>query len=306
MELEQIVSNILEQMKAVGDQWIMPWHGTHKKPLNVSSGRGYTGINRIILWSQSTKHDYHSRFWGTFSQWRKIRQPVEKGQKGTPAFRPIIRRKKGKQALSGFYTYYLFNGDQVVNRNENHPDLFGDCVELPPQVEDFITSTKADIRIGRKKAYYSPKGDFIKVPPVDSFFATSASTKLQNYYSTVLHELTHWTGHPKRKNRVGQFETDRENYAFEELVAELGAAFLCSEFEIEDVPRPDHAQYLNSWIKIMDDDMAQLWRAASQAQHAVDYLMNTESIEPESDNSSPGRSQKRPRKIMMTEPLFLE
>ncbi|MDZ7790378.1 MAG: zincin-like metallopeptidase domain-containing protein [Xanthomonadales bacterium] len=135
--------------------------------------------------------------------------------------------------------------------------------------------------------------------------ATLYSTRQQNYYSVLLHELVHWTGHPSRENRNGPFEEFRENYAFEELVAELGAAFLCSEFELEDVPRKNHAQYLNHWLQFIGERPELLWRASSLAQQAMTFLLETETAEPESDNSSPGWLQAQPTQVDLLSPMSL-
>lgn len=306
VKLETIFECIIEQMADGDDNWEMPWHGRHSLPLNADSGLSYKGINRIILWARSSREKFNSRHWATFNQWRKLKQPVAKGQKGTALVRPIIATNEaGEQELRGFHTFHVFNGDQVLNRNEKHPDLFGqEPIEIP-DVERFVRGTGADIRIGGDRAVYFSREDLIRIPPPDSFIATRFSTRQQNYYSTLLHELVHWTGHSSRENRQGPFEDHRENYAFEELVAELGAAFLCSEFELEDVPRKSHAQYLNHWLQFIREQPELLWRASSLAQQAMTFLLETEAPEPESDASSPGWLQAQPTQVDLISPMSL-
>lgn len=289
IDLDKIFGCIVEQMADGDANWVMPWHGRHSPPLNADSGLSYKGINRVILWAKSSSQGFRSRHWATFNQWRKLRQNVAKGQKGTVLVRPIIgANTAGKQELLGFHTFHVFNGDQVLNRNEDHPDLFGqESIEIP-DVERFVRNTGAVIRIEGDRAAYFPSEDVIRMPPSDLFFATQFSTRQQNYCSTLLHELIHWTGHASRENRRGPYECARENYAFEELVAELGGAFLCAEFELEDIPRKDHAQYLNNWLRFIREHPETLWRASSLAQQAMTYLLEVEAAEPEADTSSPG------------------
>ena len=306
MELGKILKTLIQQMENGDADWQMPWHGVHNAPINIEHGQRYSGINRLVLWARASQDNFQSCHWGTFAQWRKLRQPVQAKQKGTALIRPILRRnEKGEDVLHGFHTFYVFNGDQVLNRNEKHPDMFGTDVERADPVEQFVQGTGAEIRYGGSRAAYFSATDHIEMPSPESFVPTQHSTPTQNFYSTLLHELLHWTGHAKRENRVRNFETKRENYAFEELVAELGASFLCAEFGLEDVPRKDHAQYLNSWIRSIKDKPANLWRAATLAQRAVNYLIKTEQVEPLSDDSSAGWFNTPPRQVDLVAPLSL-
>ncbi len=240
MDLTEVLKNLMDQMTDGDAEWHMPWHGLKRLPRNVSSGKGYSGINKLILWAKSTNCGYASQHWGTFQQWRRIGQPVGRRERGTVLVMPITKRgQAGGEQLLGFRTYHVFNRDQVLNRNEGHPDLFGNLVNVVESetVEHLVRSTNAAIQTGGNAAAYNPIDDRIRIPTPDSFVATRYSTPTQNYYSTLLHELVHWTGHESRENRFGRDTPSVEEYAFEELVAEIGAAFLCSELELEDVPR---------------------------------------------------------------------
>ena len=306
MDLEQVLQHVIQQMADGDSNWEMPWHGRHAPPRNIRSGMSYKGINRVILWAKSTEQGFRSRHWGTFNQWRGLRQPVERGQKGTVLVRPIIARNRaGEEEVRGFHTFHVFNGDQVLNRDETHPDLFGQEPIEAPNVERFVQDTGADIRIGGERAAYFHVEDLIRIPPPDTFFETAHSSRQQNFYSVLLHELVHWTGHSTRECRQGPFDSAQEDYAFEELVAELGAAFLCSEFELEDVPRKNHAQYLNYWLSFIHERPETLWRASALAQRAMGFLLETRETEPESDDSSPSWLEAQPTQVDLITPMAL-
>jgi len=255
MTLQEVLTTIIGQMADGDSEWEMPWHGKQKIHINVESGKAYTSINRLILWSSYKNNKFRSRHWGTFSQWRARRQSVEGGQTGTVLVRPVFAKKsKPSDEPTGYRIFHVFNGDQVVNRNEDHPDLFGeDEIIYSLQAEKLVAETRADIHYGGNRAFYSRETDHIEIPDPGDFIATHYSTPTQNFYATLLHELVHWTGHSSRENRQPVTEDKYSSYAFEELVAELGAAFICVDCGLETSPRKDHAQYLNSWIKMLLD-----------------------------------------------------
>ena len=132
--------------------------------------------------------------------------------------------------------------------------------------ERFFSNTGAKIEIGGEEALYKVVSDIIKMPPIE-VFRDSAS-----YYSVLAHETVHWTGAKSRLDRDLKNRFGSAAYAAEELIAELGAAFICAELELTNEPRPDHAQYIASWIKVLKEDPKAIFTAASKAQQAVDYL----------------------------------
>lgn len=306
MNFDEVISEIRTQMGDGDANWRMPWHGRQTVPLNVARGVPYSGINRLLLWTQYQRHGWKDAHWGTFSQWRARGEPVGAGARGTALVLPVIRQgERGEEELAGFRRFWVFNGDQVLNRNINYPDMFGHDAEDVPDVDAFVLNTRADIRAGSEMACYRLHDDFIEMPHKSAFFHTSSSTATQSYYSTLLHELIHWTRHPSRENRVVDLGDQKVSYAFEELVAELGAAFLCADFRLEDVPRKDHAQYLNSWLALIDDKPAWFWRASSLAQKAVNYLLSITPKDPEFDESSPPWFGPEPAQIDMLSPELL-
>lgn len=131
----------------------------------------------------------------------------------------------------------------------------------------FFAATRADIRHGGNQAYYSGGTDHVQMPVFECFCSPEA------YYATLAHELTHWTKHPKRLDRdFGRRKWGDEGYAREELVAELGAAFLCADLALTPEPRTDHAAYLQSWLKVLKEDRRAIFSAAAHAQRAADFL----------------------------------
>jgi antirestriction protein ArdC len=168
-------------------------------------------------------------------------------------------------------TSQVFNAAQVdgwEHRISKRPSL----VETHEQIEAFVRATKAEVRLGFSRAYYARQSDYIAMPEPRQFTGTPTSSPTESYYAVLLHELTHWTGAAHRINRVfGKQFGDRE-YACEELVAELGAAFLCSAFGIVNQPRPDHAAYISHWLDILGRDNRAIFKAARMAQEAVEYM----------------------------------
>lgn len=305
-DFKEIVATIYQQMAISNSSWQMPWHGKNPVPINIVHGRAYSGINRIILWAKATENKFKSRHWGTFNQWRQVKQPVQKGSKATTLILPRIgKNQKGEEELQGFLRFWVFNGDQVLNRNESHPDLFGQEVVEVQRVDEFVATSGANITEGAEFARYLKKLDIIEMPDRQSFIATQHSTATQNYYSTLLHELVHWTGHSSREDRKSYVEDTRLAYAFEELIAELGGAFLCSDFELEDVPRQDHAQYLNGWLSIFEEKPLAFWRASSLAQQAVNFLKSACPIEPDLDESTPSWFSSEPVQVDLLTPELL-
>lgn len=137
-----------------------------------------------------------------------------------------------------------------------------------------VSQTGADIRHSGDQAYYAPAQDYIVMPSRALFKDTSTSTATENYYSTLFHELTHWTGAKHRLDRLSNDRFGSKDYAFEELVAELGAAMCCALTGVTSSPREDHARYILSWLKALKSDKRFIFSAASHAQKALDFLFS--------------------------------
>jgi antirestriction protein ArdC len=148
----------------------------------------------------------------------------------------------------------------------------GTVIKPIQQAKSFVAATGAIIHHGGGRAYYRPSTDSIHLPPREAFIGTPRSTPAESYYSTLCHEMTHWTSAEARCNRQLGKRFGDQAYAMEELVAELGAALLCADLHITDEPRPDHAQYLASWLAVLKTDKKAIFTAALKASEATAFL----------------------------------
>jgi antirestriction protein ArdC len=279
---ESVTSQIIAAIEAGAGACVMPWHGSvvpMAMPKNAATGLPYHGVNVVALWAQAMNKRLMSGYWASYQQWRKLGAQVRGGERGSM----IVFYKKldgepenglaDEAAAPRFVIRYshVFNAAQVEGWEHPVANRVSE-VETNAQIEAFVQATKADVRHGGIGACYRRREDYIAMPRPERFTGTPTSSPTEAYYAVLLHELTHWTGAPHRIDRVfGTRFGDRE-YASEELVAELGAAFLCSAFGIVNAPRPDHAAYISHWLDILDRDTRAIFKAASMAQQAVEYL----------------------------------
>lgn len=303
--VDSISETILEQMKAGKSDWDMPWHQGIPEAWNPVTGKFYGGNNFLILWRECVKNNYPTNHWATFKQWQRKRSgvKVKKGEKGTLIMFAIpkvafsedeeqnegqqnfdfINEKEREDAKDDFYFryYWVFNASQVEGYDIDQPDLFNETLTNIDRLKRFIDQTDADIKIGGNKAFYSIVEDFIQMPEMTRFKSNNG-TKSQalNYYSTLLHEIVHWTGHKNRCGRQFGWKFGDNAYAFEELVAELGSGILTTQFNTQPFPREDHAVYLNSWIQVLENDFSYFTEALELARTAIYWLYKQTEILP--------------------------
>jgi antirestriction protein ArdC len=262
--------------------WLRPWNAEHAagpitRPLRAG-GQAYKGINVLMLWTSAMTQSFASPIWMTFKQAKELNASVRKGSRGSlVVYSDRIRKTEtseaGEEQERDIYfmkEYHVFNVEQI----EGLPPHF--YATAAPQVDplqrneaadQFFANTGADIRHGGNQAYYAPGPDYVQMPPFGSF------TDAESYSATLAHEMTHWTKHPSRLERdFGRSKFGDEGYAREELVAEIGAAFLCCDLGITPEPRDDHASYLDHWLRVLKEDKRAIFQAAAQAQKAVDFL----------------------------------
>lgn len=268
--------------------WERPWTGglSLTMPVNAVSGHEYRGTNVLMLWGSAKQSGYAENRWATFKQWSEKGARVRKGEKGTPIifFKMLDRKNADADATAAdgddaripcARVSWVFNVAQIegyVAEPTAQPER--NDVAIVERADHLVASTKAVIRHEGNKAYYRPSTDQIVMPPKNLFTGTSTSSATESYYGVLLHELTHWTA-PRLEREFGKRFGDNA-YAAEELVAELGASFLCAKLGIEAEPRADHANYVASWLKILKGDRKALVTAASRAADAADYLMGLE------------------------------
>ncbi|KCZ48471.1 ArdC family protein [Hyphomonas sp. CY54-11-8] len=277
---QEVTDRIIAELEAGRAPWAQPWGGASAAvglPENGSTGRAYSGINILLLWGAAIEEARSCQVWLTFKQALALGGCVRKGERGTTVvyadrFTPKDERERARETgeaarqVPFLKRYTVFNADQC----DGLPDGLLRAVPLPeceaiPRAEALIEATGADFRIGGDKAFYVPSQDFIQVPPQPAFFDQI------NYYRTCFHELGHWTGHGSRLDRDLTTSKGTKDYAREELVAEMTSAFLCAAQSI--IPTVRHADYLGAWLDVLREDNRAIFRAASQASKAADYIL---------------------------------
>ena len=262
--------------------WTKPWSAEHlaghiSRPLR-HNGEPYNGINVILLWSESVARGFAAPIWMTFRQALELGGHVRKGEHGATVVyaNHIKRTEPGEDGqdvdreMPFLKAYTVFNIEQV----DDLPGRFHEVAapQLDPaqriaHADAFFAATGADIRHGGNSAYYAMHPDYVQSPPFECF------ADPESYYATLAHECTHWARHPTRLDRdFGRTRWGDEGYAREELVAELGASFLCADLGLELTPRDDHAAYIDHWLKVLRDDRRLIFTAAAHAQRACDFL----------------------------------
>jgi len=264
----EITAKIIELIDTHGADWVKPFSGLCGAPVNALTGKSYRGMNSFWLGLQG------QTYWATYRQWQELGAQVLKGSKASGIAVPMPIKDKKTDELTGLYFRgaSVFSAAQVEGWEAPTVDT-PDLTEVLANVDSYINNIGADIRHSSEdRAFYNPSSDYIQMPNREQFTATDTSTATECYYSTLMHENIHRTGHKSRLNRLELKNT--HGYAFEELIAELGAAMLCATLNISPEVRPDHSQYIAHWLKSLTSDGGSdyIWKAASEAQKAVDYL----------------------------------
>ena len=281
---QTITARIITAIEAGACPWSLPWRtaGRLHRPTNIQTGNRYNGVNVLALWAEAQLNQYSSPTWGTYRQWASQGCQVRKGEKASTIvfYKPVTRQRDNdtppedatSQARLIARASAVFNADQVDGINPLPQPAPAEPASIHAAAEQFITATGANITHAGDRAFYNQITDQIRLPPRAAFIGSATSTASESYYSTILHELVHWSGPKHRLDRdlAGRFGSSA--YAMEELVAELGAAFLCSDLQFTNEPRSDHAAYLASWLKVLKADPRAIFTAASKAAQAVTYL----------------------------------
>lgn len=274
---EMVTNLIIERLEAGVIPWQMPWKTMQSAPQNLIYRKVYRGFNFWYLLTVADK--LGSPFFLTFNQVKELGGHVRKGAKGFPVvFWKLLDKEEKDGSIDHipFLRYYtVFNLTQIDGIDPNKVpeteafdrefDPIGDAEALIEFWDDC-----PEIKTGLNRAYYNPVKDVVGMPNPRAFF------KEEEYYSTLFHELIHSTGHESRLNRHEKLSDHRfgsQDYSQEELVAEMGSAYLCGMLGIENATIDNSAAYIKHWIGKFKEDSKMLMMAASQAQKAVDYIL---------------------------------
>lgn len=281
----RVTARIVNDLESGTRPWLKPWRSSGgaaalSRPLR-HNGAPYRGINVLLLWAEAFDRGFSSSVWMTYKQAQSLGGQVRKGETASlvvfaDRFTKTETDARGDEVerqIAFMKGYAVFNVEQIDNLPEMYRPPVATVQPDKPQVtlsataEAFFGNTGAAIRHGGDRAFYAPGPDLICLPDPDRF------VDAESYAATKAHELIHWTGNPTRLDRqFGPALFGNEAYAKEELVAELGAAFLCADLGITPEPRPDHAAYLASWLQALKNDKRLIFSAAAHAQRAADYL----------------------------------
>mgnify|MGYP003650357308 CR=1 FL=1 len=282
--MQAVTDKIIAALETGVRPWQKPWDAgaIPEKPLRFN-GEAYKGVNIIALWMEAQASGYTSPYWMTYKQATELGAQVRKGEKGTTVFyagtmtikndeEPDASEDEEARKRRFMKAYAVFNADQIDGLStEFYPAPREDrpAVDRNDEAEQYFAATGSDLRHGGNRAYYCYGGtrDYIQMPPFETF------TDPEKYYATLAHEHVHWTKGPGRIDRdFGRKKWGDEAYAIEELVAELGSAFLGVTLGLRPDHIENHAAYIQSWLKVLKNDKQAIFRAASHAQRAVDYL----------------------------------
>ena len=292
--LSDFTKEVIDSMKANNGRWEKMF-GENLDAINSTTNNRYRGVNQLILSFKCNRLKYKNNIWASYKQWQSIGAQVNKGQKGTGIvfYKPAVyvSKKTGNPVPSGTIlddktekkSWSVLRGSTVFNVAQ--VDLTNSEYKIPvrktgkqyslKEIDSFIKSTNVEIKNeDNNRCYYVPSKDYINMTSKEFFMDTKDSDATVNYYSVLFHELTHATGHEKRLNRKNKFDNDNtKSYAFEELIAETGSILFGKHFKIEKTVRPNHAHYLNSWIKALEKDFSFLTGAIAQASRAFEYYV---------------------------------
>lgn len=274
----RITADIAAAIEAGAGAWRMPWHhdgAADSRPINAASKRPYRGVNILALWVTAAGRNYASGLWGTLRQWNALGARVGKGERATT----VVLWKEARQRADNdrddcedgqprrlfARAFSVFNVAQVSGYQAEPIALLAQSERIA-RADAFIAALGIPIVYGGEGAYYRPSADTVHLPPFERFVdAVSAA-------GVAIHECAHATGAPHRLGRDLSGRFGSHAYAMEEAVAELAASFILADLGLAHRPRPDHAAYLASWLKVLNEDPRAIFTAASKAQQAADWM----------------------------------
>jgi antirestriction protein ArdC len=275
--IQEFANRIVSELEKGVKPWVRPWDaskaGGPQGPFNPITGKRYHGINVLILGMDLRAFESGDPRWMTYQQAHERRWQVRKGEKATTIFfsKPHEieddKAEDGRKTVRVLKHHAVFHASQIEGVPSYQPPSVEEAPWTRPEAADIILrNSGAVIRTGGERAFYSPATDHIQLPPEHAFRGPP------EFAATALHELGHWTGHSSRLNRDLQHRFGSAAYAMEELRAELASAFIASELGIP-IDIPQHASYIENWIKPLKDDKREIFRAAADAQKIADMLL---------------------------------
>ena len=273
-----ITAQLVAAIEAGAGEWRMPWHhrGAPVMRPRSAAGRAYSGINRLVLWASAEARGFESGTWATFQQWKSLDARVRKGETGTHVI--LWKRQEQDETATAddqdrggrFFarSFVVFNRSQVDGADDENEDVPPPMSERIADAKAFLEQAGVPVTFGLHDAYYRPDEDRIYMPTRSAFDSDEAMI------ATEGHELVHATGHASRlaRDTLRDYHKERAIRAREELVAEIGASFLMADLGLAYSPRPDHAAYVASWLKALENDPRAIFRAAAAAQAATDWI----------------------------------
>lgn len=277
----RVTDRIVADLERGVRPWLQPWgdrtsNGRIAFPLR-HNGTPYRGVNILLLWGETIVKGFTANTWMTYRQASELGAHVRKGEHGSlvvyaDRLTKIETNADGEdieRQIAFMKGYTVFNVEQIEGLPSQYYPQPAPVLDPPVLIESaeaFFAATGATVQHGGSRAFYAPAIDVIRLPAPEAF------KDPESYAATKAHELTHWTSHPTRLDRVLGKRFGDQAYAAEELIAELGAAFLCVDLGITPEPREDHAAYLDHWLQVLKADKRAIFTAAAHAQRAIDYL----------------------------------
>jgi antirestriction protein ArdC len=276
----RITADIIAAIEAGAAEFKMPWHhdgSSTSRPINVVSNKPYRGINTLALWASATRRSYASGVWGTYQQWNAKSAQVRRGEHGTTIVFWKIDNSASQNQDDGNLdnearyhrvfarAYTVFNSAQVDGYTPPELTILANSERIGA-ADRFCSNLGIDVRHGGDRAFYTPTGDFVQMPEFQQFHDGVS------YYAVLLHESGHASGAKHRLDRDLSGRFGSEAYPMEECVVELLSALICADLSLSIVPRPDHASYIASWLKVLRDDTRAIFTASSKAQQAADWM----------------------------------
>ena len=272
---QEVTDRIVAAIEAGTPPWVKPWSVSDQRPRNATTNRAYRGVNYVLLGLEADAKGYPDSRWLTFRQAAELGAHVRGDQRGTTVvfykLTELPEQSADRTAIQ-MRTVPLLRSFTVFNVAQI--DGLPATLTKPPEpaawnahaeADSLLLTSGAEIHHGSEQAYYNRGTDVVHLPPRSSFAEHGA------YYATALHELVHWTGHASRCNRDLKSRFGDAAYAVEELVAELGSAFLCSHCRIDG--RLQHAAYMHAWLQVLKGDRRAIFTASAKAQAAADYVL---------------------------------